>query len=104
MNSLKGWCIYFMFAKLVRYELIRTGQTQSIICDHIGIHKSQLSNQLKRDNFRESDMRKIADALGYDIRISFVPRKPKPNPTFNEDAFFLDPYAADKNNPDESQE
>jgi translation initiation factor 2 beta subunit (eIF-2beta)/eIF-5 len=101
MNSLTEQLkrmVFLMFATLVRYELIRTGQKQNIICDRIGIQKSQFSQQLKRDNFRESDMRKIADALGYDIRITFVPRDSKPTPTFSGYDFLIDTSASDKDN------
>ena len=34
-----------------------------------------LHNKMKRDNFSESEMHKIADALGADLRIEFVDKE-----------------------------
>lgn len=45
------------------------------VAARIGWSQSNLSNKLKRDNFSESDLRKIADVLGYDLIIDFVEKK-----------------------------
>ena len=47
---------------------------QLAIADGIGITKQNFNDQLRRDNFRISDVVKIADILGYDTQLTFIDR------------------------------
>ena len=41
----------------------------------LGVTAQTTSKKLKRDNMTESDMREMADALGADVKITFIDRK-----------------------------
>ena len=41
----------------------------------MGDTPQNLNNKMKRDDFKESELRKIADALGVDLVIKFVDRE-----------------------------
>lgn len=40
-----------------------------------GMSAPNTSNKFKRNNFNESEMRKFAEALGYDIEITLISKK-----------------------------
>ena len=49
--------------------------TQTALAEKLGYTKQGFNNLLSRDNFKVSDVQKIANALGYDMVISFTPQK-----------------------------
>ena len=40
-----------------------------------GMSASNASNKFKRNNFSEADMRKFAEALGYDLEITLISKR-----------------------------
>ena len=61
-------------AKKIRFLLIERGCTQIELAQKLGISRANLSDRLKRDNFTEKDLVKIADALDCDFEACFVLR------------------------------
>lgn len=49
--------------------------TISDLADSLGKTRPNLSQMLTRDDFRESDLRAIAAALGCDLEIAFIDRE-----------------------------
>ncbi len=58
MNSLK---------EEVKYYIKKHGFLMKDIADELGISRENLTGKLKRETIRYTDIRKIADILGYDI-------------------------------------
>lgn len=50
----------------------RQNITVAELADRCGWSRTNLANKLRRDNFCESDLRKIAEALGCELVIDFV--------------------------------
>lgn len=44
------------------------------LADKLNTSRPNVSQKLKRDNFTEKEMQQIADALGCDLRITFIDR------------------------------
>lgn len=68
-------------------EYLTTSETINLIMDREKIKASHLaskigwtpqnfSNKLKRNNFTEEDLNKIAEALGYNLKIEFIKKEP----------------------------
>lgn len=49
--------------------------TQTALAEKLGYTKQGFNNLLGRDNFKVTDIEKIADALGYDMIITFTSKK-----------------------------
>ena len=47
----------------------------SDLADKLQTSRPNLSQKLKRDNFSESELKEIADALGCELHISFVDKE-----------------------------
>lgn len=47
----------------------------STLAEKLGQSRQNLSGKIKRNNFSETELRKIADALGFDVEIKFIQRK-----------------------------
>ena len=47
----------------------------SALAEKLGQSRQNLSGKLKRNNFSESELKEIANALGFDIEIRFIQRK-----------------------------
>ena len=63
----------------IRIALIKCGNiSESELARRMGISPQNLHNKMKRDNFTETDLREIADALGLRLDIAFL------NPETNE--------------------
>ena len=45
------------------------------IAEGLGISVSNFSNKMRQDNFRDQDLKRIADILGYDMFITFRERE-----------------------------
>lgn len=43
----------------------------------LGLSRENIHAQIKRDNFKLSDIEKMADSLNYDVKISFIDRETK---------------------------
>ena len=57
----------------IRIMLVKCGNiSESELARRIGISPQNFHNKMKRDNFTETDLREIADALGLRLEISFV--------------------------------
>ena len=56
--------------------MVKSGvRTDAELADRCGWSKANYANRLKRADFKESDLRKIADALGCDLSIEFVEKE-----------------------------
>ena len=44
------------------------------LADKLNTSRPNVSQKLKRDNFTEKEMKQIADALGCDLKITFIDR------------------------------
>lgn len=49
----------------------RENISMTVLADRLGCSLQNISQKLKKGNLREDDMKKIADAIGYDLNISF---------------------------------
>jgi len=57
----------------IRIALVKRGNiSESELARRIGISPQNLHNKMKRDNFTETDLREIADALGLQLEITFI--------------------------------
>ena len=56
----------------IKYLLNIRGIKISDFATQIGTSQSNFSNKLKRDDFRESELKKIAELLDCDLSISFT--------------------------------
>ena len=57
----------------IRIAMVKRGNiSEAELARRIGISPQNLHNKMKRDNFTETDLREIADALGLRLEISFV--------------------------------
>ncbi len=57
----------------IRIALVKRGNiSESELARRIGISPQNLHNKMKRDNFTETDLREIAEALGLRLEIFFI--------------------------------
>ena len=57
----------------IRIALVKRGNiSESELARRIGISPQNLHNKMKRDNFTETDLREISEALGLRLEISFI--------------------------------
>ena len=57
----------------MRIALVKRGNlSESELARRMGISPQNLHNKMNRDNFTESDLRQIAEALGLQLEISFI--------------------------------
>ena len=59
-------------AEKIRLMVSRSGQTMYSIAESTGQTRQNFSNKLKRGDFKESELRAIAEAAGCELKISFV--------------------------------
>lgn len=59
----------------IRLLYKKKGFTLEDLAQKTGQQQPNLSNKLRRGDLRESDMRAIAEALGYDLSIDFIDRE-----------------------------
>ena len=60
-------------AEKIRILLVKRGNiSESELARRMGISPQNLHNKMKRDNFTETDLREIAEALGLKLEICFV--------------------------------
>ena len=58
--------------KLIKMILGYRGMMISDLAKKLGTSRPNLSQKLTRDNFSESEMREIAEALDCDLKITFI--------------------------------
>ena len=63
------------FTEQLKIVLKRENITAAQLADMLGISSQNLFQQMKRDNFREKDIKKICDLIGYDVILEIV-KKP----------------------------
>lgn len=51
------------------------GMTATQLADKLGKSQHNFSQTLKKDNFREQDLQAIAEALGCELRITFIDKE-----------------------------
>ena len=61
-----------MQGKKIKSILIYKDMTITDLSEKLGKSVQNLSNLLKKDNFRESELKEIADKLDCDLKIEFV--------------------------------
>lgn len=59
----------------IKIAVIKRKTTISKLAEKLGISQSNLSNKLSRDNFTDKELNKIANALNYDYKASFIDRE-----------------------------
>ena len=60
-------------AEKIRILLVKCGNiSEAELARRMEMSPQNLHNKMKRDNFTETDMREIAEALGLELRIEFV--------------------------------
>ena len=59
-------------AEKIRLMVSRSGQTMYSIAESTGQTRQNFSNKLKRGDFKESELRAIAEAAGCELKITFV--------------------------------
>jgi len=58
----------------IKYILNLRGKKITDFAKELGMSQSNFSNKLQRDDFRESELKQIADALGCDFNVTFTLR------------------------------
>ena len=61
-----------MFSKIVRYALVDQNISIAELARRINTSRENLAAKIRRDNFCERDMQKIADTLNLDLEIRLV--------------------------------
>ena len=60
----------------IRIMLVKSGNiSESELAHRLGISPQNLHNKMKRDNFTESDLREIANALNCNLKIQFISKE-----------------------------
>ena len=64
---------YMSMVQAIRIALVKRGNiSEAELARRVGVSPQNFNNKMKRDNFTETDLREIADALGLKLEISFV--------------------------------
>lgn len=57
----------------IRIAMVKSGNiSEAELARRVGVTPQNFNHKMKRDNFTETDLREIADALGLRLEISFV--------------------------------
>ena len=60
----------------IRIMLVKCGNiSESELARRMGVSPQNLHNKMKRDNFTETDLQEIANALECDLKIEFVKKE-----------------------------
>ena len=68
------------FAEQVRTILHRKNMTVDNLAGILGMSRQNLWQQLNRDNFKEKDMERIAEALSCDLSIELIEKRETAEP------------------------
>ena len=64
---------HMSMVQAIRIALVKRGNiSEAELARRVGVSPQNFNNKMKRDNFTETDLREIADALGLKLEISFV--------------------------------
>lgn len=58
-------------SKKIKILLLETGMSQKELAEKLGMSPQSFSNRLSRDDWKESDLKKIAEASGYTYESTF---------------------------------
>ena len=61
--------------KTIKKMLIDKDLKQIVLAEKLELSKENFHAQLRRDNYRISEVVKIADILGYDVKLRFIDRE-----------------------------
>ena len=65
-----------IIAEKIKIALVKNNDMKiTELSDMLSTSPSNVSNKLKRNNFCETDLHQICDALGYDVEITLISRK-----------------------------
>ncbi len=64
-----------MMAKEINKMMIDKEIKKGQLAERCGWTQSNLYNKMKRDNFSEDELRTIAEALGCELKIEFIPKE-----------------------------
>lgn len=59
-------------AKEIRKLMIDEDITITALAEHFGVTQQNISAKFKKNDFRISELASIADAIGYEVNISFT--------------------------------
>ena len=59
----------------IKILLLKENMNQTEIANKIGTTQANLSKKLKNNTLYSRDIEKIANALGYDLRLEFIKKK-----------------------------
>ena len=63
--------------KELKKLVIDSGMTQKEVAEKMGVKPQQYTNIVNKENFAFRDVKRIAIACGYELRIDFVPVESK---------------------------
>ena len=58
--------------KEIKKILIEEELTQAQLAEKIGTSQQNINAKIRRDNFNEKEIKEIANALGYELKIEFI--------------------------------
>ena len=64
-----------MLSRQIKSVLAFKGTNAARIAELLGCSQANISQKLKRDDFRESELLEIAEALNCDLKIEFIDRE-----------------------------
>lgn len=64
-----------MMALEIQKIMLEKGLKKKDVADRCGWTPSNMWNKMKRDNFSEEELQKIADALGCTLEIKFIDKE-----------------------------
>ena len=64
-----------MTAKIIKMILGYKDMNISTLAEKLSTSRPNMSQKMKRDNFSEKELQKIAEALDCDLKISFIDRE-----------------------------
>ena len=64
-----------MMSLEIQKIMLEKGLKKKDVADRCGWTPSNMWNKMKRDNFSEEELQKIADALGCTLQISFIDKE-----------------------------
>ena len=64
-------------SKKIKIACVKKDTNVTKLAAKLELGKENFHAQLKRDNFRTNDLKKIAGTLGYDIEINFIDKETK---------------------------
>ena len=72
-NQILEGCDAMSMVEAIRIACVKRGNiSEAELARRIGVSPQNFHNKMKRDNFTETDLREIAEALGLHLEISFI--------------------------------